>query len=883
MSDSLDLKTLKQHQQDLLLAEVAALLHDMGKCADEHIINQASDKPSDYSYEYKTAQSHRLPTSLPPIRLLGDTVAVRDLIEKGMPRIISDSSQPWPLRVLGKCHAVAHIEKELKDRETSTKQPKDGTCLSSAFGVEGNSVKDLTSLLSGLPFASMLNRDEFVLHVIKAFDRALGDTRRPVNEVTLADWSGAVAALYKSSLAGALLGVKPDPDALRWRLLRVNFDVLGLYAKAIKIADLLGYQRAVEEACKKAKQLVEEEYPLGNEVFRDTTGIYFTFPDLDLPDELGQEIRRRVEEVEPELAPRIDVTSGEGSGATEQLKGLLAKARKEAREALTYPFDTTHVATWQRAWNEEQGTREVCPVCRLRPKEENDEACEHCTMRRAARLQAWKKDPRCTIWLGEIADHNDRVALLVGKFGLADWLSGDLVQTILVKAVANAPEQSVPKNPSPARLRRVWETCQRFWTGTVEQEILARHGYGQKADHAGLRRARYLLTPDRQNDWLEDMPYNGTIEIEANGKVVKRPISLLWRQASKDFVTISNLQQAEEIKAGQIIEVSGADAPRVSLERFKVQSARPAEGNLSEYDPYLPLLASPDQFLAFVPAADALTIAEKICEEYTRQFSKVQNRLPLFLGLVFFERKMPLMAVLDAACQMLTAPLQSEPWVVVADVINDRVRFANGLEWTVPTKMGDQKTDDIWYPYFFIKDFADGTPDRRPYRFQYKEDWLVLVTNLKKGDVVCLTPARFDYLLLDTTARRFEIHYNDQGRRPRRTRPFYLEDLDRLETLWDCLKQLTRTQFKHILQTIETTRELWFGPEEQDQSTSDAVFKRFVDDTLANAAWPISAPWKDLPQEQKEQIIAAGVRGELADLDELHLQILKEEMQGETS
>jgi hypothetical protein len=104
----------------------------------------------------------------------------------------------------------------------------------------------------------MQSRATFVPQVERAFDAALGDTRRPINEVTLADWSGAVPALYKSALAGALLGIKPtNPDHLHWRLLRVNFDVLGLYAKAVKIGDLLGYKRAVEQACEAVKKLIE--------------------------------------------------------------------------------------------------------------------------------------------------------------------------------------------------------------------------------------------------------------------------------------------------------------------------------------------------------------------------------------------------------------------------------------------------------------------------------------------------------------------------------------------------------------------------------------------------------------------------------------------------
>jgi hypothetical protein len=340
----------------------------------------------------------------------------------------------------------------------------------------------------------------------------------------------------------------------RWRLLRVNFDVLALYAKAIKVADLLGYQRVVDKACETVKQLVEEEYPLGNEIYRDSTGIYFTFPDLDLPADLAQEIRHRVESVEMELAPRIAVTVGDGTTATDQLKSILGKARKEALEALAQPFDSQQLsACWQQQWKTaDDGKWEVCPVCRLRLMPEKAEACEHCIKRRSSRIEAWKQNPAQTIWIDEIADHNDRVALIVGRFGLDDWLSGDLVQTMLVRADPTT-NTFTPKNPSPARLRRVWETCQRFWTETVEREILARH-HSHGAQNPGLRCARLLLTPDRTNGWREDVPYDGVV----NGGA----ISLLWRKDVQQFITISNLELAGDIQPGQTIFVSEPDRPQ---------------------------------------------------------------------------------------------------------------------------------------------------------------------------------------------------------------------------------------------------------------------------------------------------------------------------------
>ncbi|MGQ9482579.1 MAG: CRISPR-associated protein Csx11, partial [Chloroflexus sp.] len=114
------------------------------------------------------------------------------------------------------------------------------------------------------------------------------------------------------------------------------------------------------------------------------------------------------------------------------------------------------------------------------------------------------------------------------------------------------------------------------------------------------------------------------------------------------------------------------------------------------------------------------------------------------------------------------------------------------------------------------------------------------------------------------------------GRRPRRTRPFYLEDLDRLETLWSHMKHLTRTQRHQVIRTIEATREAWYGQDPDGKSTTDEVFRQFVTDTLAGAQWPRGHSWNNIPQEWREKLVHAGVLGELADLAELHMEILKE-------
>ena len=145
-----------------------------------------------------------------------------------------------------------------------------------------------------------------------------------------------------------------------------------------------------------------------------------------------------------------------------------------------------------------------------------------------------------------------------------------------------------------------------------------------------------------------------------------------------------------------------------------------------------------------------------------------------------------------------------------------------------------------------------------------------------RGWKTWVRPSRFDFEFLDTTSRRFEIHYDENGRRPRRTRPFYLEDLDRLEMLWDYMERLSKTQRHQVIRAIEATRETWFGRDIDGKSMDDEVFKQFVADTLAGAAWPKDNKWINIDEKDREALIEAGVRGELADLAELHMEILKE-------
>ncbi|MBC7260291.1 MAG: hypothetical protein H5T65_13740 [Chloroflexi bacterium] len=692
----------------------------------------------------------------------------------------------------------------------------------------------------------------------------MADSRRPINEVDLWSWGSLVGALYKSALAGSLLtGTVPSAQDLRWRLLSVRVDGLGYISNVARVPDLLARQKLLSDALDQVRTLLEVEYPLGSEVYRDQDGSIFVVPDvlnlLTIPDDQGMTLEAQIihtftKKIEGDLSPVVTLEQSSWWGQDPNWTKNATTTKDELPDVkgmLIKPATTQADAQIiEGLWQAKADNLELCPVCRLRPMREGKEACETCERRRDSRIATWEQNPARTIWMDEIADHNDRVALLVGRFGLDDWLSGDLVQTMLVRAAENAPEQCTPKNPSPARLRRVWETCQRFWTETVEQSILAGHTYGQGQD-AALRCVRRLITPDQKAGWRGNVPYDGTVDGKA--------ISLLWHAEAQHFVTISNLQLSGEIKPGQVIRLDDPDNPRRQF-TFAVQEAKPAPGAMAAYKPYLPLLASPDQFLALVPAAEALEIADDIRQEYQKQFGKVQNRLPLFLGLVFFQRKTPLMAAMDTARRMLAAPLNEETWTVAQEVTNGHIVFTNGVEWNVPTVMGDGTTPDPWYPYFFVAQFADSTPDHRRYRFQHNRRWLVHVNDLKEGDVVQVTPSRLAYLFLESTAQRF--HFDPEKD------VLLLDELPRLMDMWDALKGsgITDTGLRNVQALLESKGSAWDRDGEEFEHLTRTTLKE------ASLFERKDKEGNPLPDVITPQDVTSG---RFAHCLELHLHILK--------
>jgi CRISPR-associated Csx11 family protein len=442
--------------------------------------------------------------------------------------------------------------------------------------------------------------------------------------------------------------------------------------------------------------------------------------------------------------------------------------------------------------------------------------------------------------------------------------------------------------PSFARLRRIWETTRTFWQEVLPTNpgrILADSLVANKVGKGG---PRLEIIPENRNN-LNLGPFH-TYELVVNGI----PLSVVWDDTKKRFITCDNLDYlAKPEQLGQPVKdaLEAQKGASLTLEEpvgygaknkvWGTITIKDVQELPDRYVPAIPILAEPRTFMALVPADKALEVVKAIKEKYEREMGKVRNRLPLTLGVVYFGRRIPLAAALDAGRRMLQRPAIE----VMCKVKNVEPPNCTDQNWprerritlelneqeitlSVPTVMGDGQTHDVWYPYWRV----EGRPTNRTRWFigPDSEHW-VHICDLEPGDQVSFLPSTFDYEFLDTTARRFEVSYDASGQRrgpERRQRPYLLEQLDELEQAWQDISRLSKSQIHAVISTIETKREMWQKPSGAGALALPGadVFRQFVCDTLREAG------------VYSDSLERAALNGMLRDALEIHLEIMKEEL-----
>jgi CRISPR-associated Csx11 family protein len=295
----------------------------------------------------------------------------------------------------------------------------------------------------------------------RAFSSTLAETRLPNNDVTLWDQSYITAALFKSALAGAILTADTFPwndgevkSNTQWRVLTIGFGTRHYEARAVKIGDWTGARGGIETFFQCVRRLIEVDLAVGSLVYRDDECLAFTFPGLHantagLDDKSADQLKGAIAKEVDSLAQKEQFETPplcQLSGSTRSFVPMLSELQK-ARKQLAVPVHRpwTVCEAGGAAATEAQ---HVCPVCLVRRNEppegvatDTDNArkslpCSVCRERRPGRLVAWLSGDEDTIWISEVADGNDRVALLTLSLGLDPWLGGGHVDSLRAQSIA---------------------------------------------------------------------------------------------------------------------------------------------------------------------------------------------------------------------------------------------------------------------------------------------------------------------------------------------------------------------------------------------------------------------------------------------------------------
>ncbi|NLT94284.1 MAG: CRISPR-associated protein Csx11 [Clostridia bacterium] len=503
------LEKLEKNRLPILLAEIGAYLHLIGRFSEEFIAANTEDYSVNYSYKNicendaffeRTQLGGLLKCSCWKVLLNSfDYANIKDsenlkknevecfceFIKKHIWTEDEKNDPQGLCRVLADAHGiVSGIDKGVAGLNRQTgKQRQNCTFKSTAFGyetviellgtsrlsdVEESRIKEkknkffesiekiLKDILGkneeskSIITADKKSHKEFITYerykqfiglIKEYYPLTLGETRRPINEITLYDYAHPIASLVKSNLAKIIIDGWYDPKGKsEWRILKINIDVLGLLSKGLKIGDILGYKNELEKVYDKIKEVIEFEYPLGNEIYRDTTGIYFSCPAVDDVDNFKSEITKKIqflkELVHIDYSFQIGISDKSRSGV------ILAREIGESLKKIYYHHEGDVENLKKMLEKSQKRGEDVCPICRIGLKPENEDRCGRCKERYNKRAKNWlginenqeEKNDRAskeTIWLDEIADKNDRVALIIGQFDLRNWLSGAFVGTLV--------------------------------------------------------------------------------------------------------------------------------------------------------------------------------------------------------------------------------------------------------------------------------------------------------------------------------------------------------------------------------------------------------------------------------------------------------------------
>jgi len=814
----------------------------------------------------------------------------------------------------------------IKSTKINTLSNPFGTIITNSNKNNNNSNNEIESSITNfLDLSNKNNQQEQIYEsYVKLKDnlkniyvKLLSDDRFPNNEVSLWEQSYMTSSLFKALLSNYILTEKEIKNVkdIKWRILGVQYDKVGVAEKSLKLASIAWYREITKMIDEEIKRLLEVEYPIGNEIYRDETGIYFIVG-KDIGEDLNDgsnlaKLKEDLNKIEDKILKKFkDLTNDEFYPAiflTKSSRGLmnLSTLLEKAKENFLK-------ANWKKKnsklklEDDNKGKAiGICPVCQVRLIYEKDKEkknqptiCEVCDNRiHHKQVEKWiknkdknedKNKDKETIWIDEVKDKNNRVAYVSLKFELEDWLNGNLLNSLLeinerdmnhlVKKIKDkiynkdnrideqwlhlslrrnenykkVGEQSAEniffdnivgtkwedwikttplnhkidwykekikweefndlndpaldllsnlllqfllrKNPSPARLRRIWETTREFF-----KEIHYELDNILKIPEWMKKRLVWEVNLDENNKLEKSM------ELEAEGLLFwaekegnKAKIYLI--SSISDFLekfgnirvkkTLENLKESNIIE--EILQENDTFERNNNIQNKKItlypygnknddknKIELYVKDNISEIHPYKPYTSiidpSPINYQVVIPAEYLPKLIDKVIEKYNEELKYVYGKLPIHIGIVISDYKKPVYINLKALRRIrrdvkdINKLYKNVSIGKFCILQKQKLSFANKNE-----KINN--TEDYYSLYWNNLEEKDYNFFIKP-RNEWKK-WISTTDKFGPKSKVQIIPNTFDFELLDHNIRRNEIFYDENGKRLislKQNRPYEIE------------------------------------------------------------------------------------------------------------
>lgn len=828
---------------------------------------------------------------------------------------------------------------------TSGKYFRKTNFLTNAFG----SYRDDKILAKSLKFQHILDdiysdnfTDTSVLELKrtleKNFQEVLADDRFPINEISLWDQTYTTTSLFKAILTQLLMDEKiyrkyqNNISFIQWCILGIQYNKRSLIEKSLKSPSIRWYRNTINEIDEEIKKLIEVDYPLGNEIYRDETGIYFIVGEgiENFKDFIEQKIDCIFKKhLQGEIYPYI-AFSRPSRGLT-NLSTLIEQAKEGFLK-----YSRKSLELWKlnkcKLQNSLCNSVGICPICQIRFITEKDREkrnkppiCEICDERiHHKSVEKWLENlQEETIWMDEIKDKNNKVAYVTLKFELLEWLSGNLVNSFIILNLNNfsklladlkkiilydrsrgfhynekgihvvfgkkekltypSPEnllftflkgtkwedfiKSSPlgekidwesetikweefkdindpaldllatlilqfllrKNPSPARLRRIWESTKGFFE-EIHQDL------DNILEIPKWRRTSFFWTLNGDGKFENIKPTGEELEDEKG--------LLYWVQPNerkvylisniRDFLLqygddkiknlLRNLDKAttfeEARKINEDLDQLLLGNVKDYLEDVEVSLHKIGENQkvlelsikknikISQYKPYSLITdTSPTNYQVIIPAEYLPKFIDVVLERYDEHFKYVYGKLPLHIGIVVSRYDSPVYVNLQALRRIRRDVKDTNRlWVkkkkealktlLKEKLLNlikkkDEALYENLKAKPLMEILQEIKQhtslEDLMYEamndtYKYYSLYFDNT-DEKDYNFYIKPDknwkhWISTIDKFPQNGKVKIIPNTFDFEYLDHNIRRNEIFYAENGRRIpylKSNRPYELE------------------------------------------------------------------------------------------------------------